>query len=569
MTHATHRTAAIGRVLSLAALGSALILGAAPPPAAGTDATITDPAATPDSGEVYVDDRVMVLELALADEALAALRAQPREYVPARVTIAIDEQQYGPFEVGARLKGSASFRDLDGKAAWRLKFGHVVKGQRLFGLKGFTLNNMVQDPSMIAEATTHRLFRESGAPAPRTGYAYLTVNGDEFGLYANVETIDTVFASRWFPTTGHILEGEYGADVTPTAAGRLEVDEGSEDDLSDLAALVEAAASDDAAWASATAQVADLGSMTRMWALEHLALHWDGYSVARGPRHPNNYYLHSDTSGVFSMIPSGADQTWSSPVPAGFGEVGAGTLFRRCIGVESCRASYVAALASVADREADLALAEHAREVASAIRPWVERDPRREASLSAVEASQTAKLAAMTRRFADLRAWLASPAFTWADPAPPPGGGAGGGSAAEEPTISTPPVESPSIVDPEPVGPEPVATATAETTPGAPATTGSRLTGLSGPALAAMAPRQFGSLSRTELARLTRTQAAFVTVAQWRRLRPAQIAVLPPAAVRAIPVTRLRALGPTWGSALRPTQVQALRPAQLRALGLR
>jgi hypothetical protein len=566
----------VSRILGSAALLAALLLGSGAPVAAEPSATAepvltssVEPADTPDSSAVYVDDRVVLLELVMSDEAQAALRAEPSEYVAAKMTASIDGREYGPFDVGARLKGNASFRGLDGKSAWRLKFGHVVKGQRVFGLKSLTLNNMVQDPSMIAEATTYRLFRELGAPAPRTGYAYLTVNGAEYGLYANVETIDSVFAARWFTSTAHILEGELGADVTPEASGRLEVDEGEEDDLADLAALVAAASSDDSAWASAIAAVADLDSMARMWALEHLALHWDGYSVARGSPFPSNYYLHSDAAGVFAMIPSGADMSWTRSDLGGFGEVGSGSMFRRCVGIDACRDRYIAALSAIGDREADLSLAAHASHVVSAIRPWVERDPRRESGLAEVEAAQATKLAAMSQRFVELRSWLANPVFTWSDPAPPapaPGGGSGGGSTPAEPGPSVIPAAAPQTMeDPattagltEPAPPS-VSTVVAQSSP---------LATLSGPALAALPPRQFGSLPRVELARLTRAQAAFVTVAQWRRLRPAQIAVLPPAAVRAIPVNRLRALGPTWGSALRPKQVQALRYAQVRALGL-
>ena len=43
-----------------------------------------------------------------------------------------------------RLKGSGSFRTLDGKAAF-LNFDHHVEGQLLNGLEKLALNNMVHD----------------------------------------------------------------------------------------------------------------------------------------------------------------------------------------------------------------------------------------------------------------------------------------------------------------------------------------------------------------------------------------------------------------------------------------
>ena len=123
---------------------------------------------------------------------------------------------YGPLAIGARLKGSASFRPLSGKAAFKLKFAHSVKGQRFLGLKTLTLNNMVQDPSMVHEVLAYEAFRAVGIPAPRTGYAYLRVNGADYGVYLNVETPDNVFLPRWFASTGHLYEGE-AVDLAPGA----------------------------------------------------------------------------------------------------------------------------------------------------------------------------------------------------------------------------------------------------------------------------------------------------------------------------------------------------------------
>jgi hypothetical protein len=57
-------------------------------------------------------------------------------------------------------------------------------------------------------------------------------------------------------------------------------------------------------------RTADLGEMTRMWAGEQYIGHWDGYSVRTGVNWPNNYYLHSDEAGRFSMLPTGIDQTF-------------------------------------------------------------------------------------------------------------------------------------------------------------------------------------------------------------------------------------------------------------------
>ena len=118
---------------------------------------------------------------------------------------------YGPLNVGVRPEGqSGTSRTLDGKAAFKVKFNHSVPGQRLLGPKKLTLNNMLQDGSKVAETLAYEAFRAAGVAAPRTGYAYVQVDGEDYGLYLNVETLDQVSLRRWFDSTKHLYEGDYG-----------------------------------------------------------------------------------------------------------------------------------------------------------------------------------------------------------------------------------------------------------------------------------------------------------------------------------------------------------------------
>ena len=139
--------------------------------------------------------------------------------------------------VGVRLKGGwGSFRNLDQKAAFKIKT-NFVKGENFFGLKKITLNNMVQDPSMLHEATVYRLYRAMGVAAPRVGYANVYVNGVNYGLHANIETYDDVSLGRWMPSTKNLYEGAYFQDVIGSQYQQIEADEGDAFDRTDLQAL--------------------------------------------------------------------------------------------------------------------------------------------------------------------------------------------------------------------------------------------------------------------------------------------------------------------------------------------
>lgn len=279
------------------------------------------------AGWIYDPSQVVVIDLALSPSAEAELEAEPDEYVEGGFAISTTDGIPGGEEhlvesrglVGIRLKGSAkgSFRPLSGKAAFKVKFNFEnakgEKGKKYLGLKKLTLNNMVEDFSLIHETLAYAAYRGVGLTASRTGYAFVRVNGQPYGLYLDIEDIDDVALERWFgkfEDPQHLYEGESGADVKPGAdalpadEGGFEVDEGDNANLDDLKALIAAVNSTEGeGWSAAVAPVADLAELTRIWAVEKYIGHWDGYAGQAGQFQPNNYFLYSNPAGVFQMLP--------------------------------------------------------------------------------------------------------------------------------------------------------------------------------------------------------------------------------------------------------------------------
>jgi hypothetical protein len=364
------------------------------------------------AGWMFDPNVVVDIDLSLPQSSIDALNADPETYQDGTFSLTTTGGTYGPLQVGIRLKGKAgSFRPLTGKSAFKVKFNHSVAGQRFLGLKKLTLNNMVQDPSMIHEALTYEAFRSAGVPAPRTGYANVHLNGDDYGLYLNLETLDEVALARWFSSTKHVYEGEYGEDVTTGGAGAFQVDEGSEADLSDLEALIDAVNNPSGDWSDNVSAVANLQEMTRMWAVEKYVGNWDGYAGGvDDPFHPNNYYLQDENSGVFRLLPWGTDQTWDRRIA--FDGRGAGLMFDRCLDDASCYAMYRDAVRDVRTLIIGLNLDGRAQTLAAQLAPWQATDPRREYSLG-----QIADGVRDTRAFLAVRP---DDAAAWLDPPPPP-----------------------------------------------------------------------------------------------------------------------------------------------------
>src|SRR5215213_4514157 len=318
---------------------------------------------------MYEPETVVAIELGLPKASEDALRAEPDEYVEGTFSIAETDgtpNGIGPYStpvpVGIRLKGNfGSFRDLDGKAAFKVKF-NAFGGSKYLGLKKLTLNNMVQDPSMIHEALVYPAFRAAGIPSPHAGYAYLHVNGVDYGLHLNLEALDDVALKKMFGSFAdpqHLYEGGPEFDLVPGDLGKFEVDEGDEADLGDLEALIAAAGAGTPSFTPRLAPVADLAEMTRFWAAERYLGHWDGYSG----QFVNNYYLLSSATGVFQMLPWGTDQTlrnWWYPF-TGKG----GTLFKQCTAEAACASSYRTDLEAVEDSTTALDLEPRAEALAA------------------------------------------------------------------------------------------------------------------------------------------------------------------------------------------------------------
>ncbi|HET8956107.1 MAG TPA: CotH kinase family protein [Solirubrobacterales bacterium] len=406
-----------GSVAALFAALAALVIAA--PVAA---APIADEAAV-----VYDPHAVATIDLTLSPEAVAALEAEPSEYV--KGTFAMATTSGGPegeettltptpHPVEVRLKGSGSFRPITGKAAFKLKF---KKADAFLGLRKMTLNNMVQDESMAHEALTYLAFGAVEAPAPRSGYAYLRLNGEDVGLYADLETLDKIALEKRFGAfldpPQHLYEGESGDDVLEGEAGSFEVDEGDEEHRADLEALIEAVDGDGGVpFSQRVAAAADLGEMTRMWAIERYIAHWDGYAGHAQPNErPNNYYLFSDASGRFQMLPWGTDQTWdlNQEIPhriVSFDSPG-GLMFDECLADKDCFRLYWKALGEVTDAVEAMDAGGFLADTAAMLAPWQEKereDGRAEATEAQVTAQVNESAAFIADRPAEAREWLAT-----------------------------------------------------------------------------------------------------------------------------------------------------------------
>jgi hypothetical protein len=346
----------------------------APTPGAPNRLPEVDPA-DPGAALFGVTRPIATLSLSLSDAAAASLGAAPYSWVLGSFSWREDGAAQGtaPQPVAVRLKGRiGSFRGLDGKAGFKLDFERFSPGGGFGGVEAMTLNNMVQDFERVREVVAYALFERAGVPVPRTAHVWVRLNGQDLGLYLHVEALDRRWMARNFPSTQGFFEGQYGEDLFPGLAFRLDQDHGEEAarlTLDDLAqAIAEAPAE---GFMAHLAPLVDWGSVLPMLATEVFIGHWDGYGPTR-----NNWFVHLDDAGVARLVPWGLDQTFGADLELHDGQ---GLLLSGCVRDPACRYAYDDALAATAAHARDPAFRAHFEALPALVQPWMEREPREDA----------------------------------------------------------------------------------------------------------------------------------------------------------------------------------------------
>ena len=354
--------------------------------------------------ELFAPGTIAAFDLKLKQAAIDSLAKDPKLYVLGDLTVTLGGEVTELVDIGVRLKGNyGSFRDLDQKAAFLLDFDRYVDDQLLDGLEKLAVNNMVQDPSMEREVLDYELFRAGGVPAPRAAHAVVTVNGEPYGLYTTVESVDNKeFLKSWFgDTSGSLYEGAYGSDLLVDLIPSFDQDNGDNIDFMDLQALVAAldAIVDPDQFVTEASKVIDLDNFLTMAATEIYLGHWDGYAWTR-----NNFFIYrrpSDMRWVF--MPWGVDQTLQDYLDP-FG--GQGRVNQMCDASLECRKLLAAKFEAVVARVDELGLAVTAQTIADNVRPAALADPRKEYDIGSVDDRVAANIDFLTNRGNAVKAQL-------------------------------------------------------------------------------------------------------------------------------------------------------------------
>ncbi len=219
--------------------------------------------------------------------------------------------------VGVHFRGNTSYMMASEKKSLNISIDYSDSKQRLYGYKTLNLLNCNNDPSMIREVLYSRICRQY-IPAPKANFVKLVVNGENWGIYANVQQFNTEFTQEWFGTkkgdrwkVPANMRGDgaliWNGDNPENYKGIYELkskdDQSAWDSLIHLCKVLYETPTEQLE--SALSPIFDIDGALWFIAIDNVFMDSDGY-ISRG----SDYNLYRDPQGKFHLIPFDNNETF-------------------------------------------------------------------------------------------------------------------------------------------------------------------------------------------------------------------------------------------------------------------
>ena len=150
---------------------------------------------------LFDTDYVHQIDIRIEEEDWADLLQNPARKTRYNVDITIDGETLKDVAFSTKGVSSLVFPSIKTgckRYSFKIQFGKYVKKQKYHGLDKMDLNCCFRDTTLMKDYFSYRLFHLAGVPAPLVGYAWVTVNGKDHGLYLMVEKTENSFLKRNF-----------------------------------------------------------------------------------------------------------------------------------------------------------------------------------------------------------------------------------------------------------------------------------------------------------------------------------------------------------------------------------
>lgn len=145
---------------------------------------------------LFDTSRVHTIDIVMDDWDGFIDNCENEEYVSCAVVV--DGESYK--NVAIRAKGNTSLSSVSSmdsdRYSFKIEFDHYNDGTTYHGLDKLSLNNVIQDNTYMKDYLTYYLMGSFGVDSPLASHAYITVNGEDWGLYLAVEGVEDSFLER-------------------------------------------------------------------------------------------------------------------------------------------------------------------------------------------------------------------------------------------------------------------------------------------------------------------------------------------------------------------------------------
>ncbi|MCP4917779.1 MAG: hypothetical protein GY913_12770 [Proteobacteria bacterium] len=277
--------------------------------------------------EIYDSSRVLEIDIEMDADDWGLIRNQKRNlyqelteetclqqpfdspYSWVSATVEIDGEVLE--NVAVRKKGLLGSVTPD-RPSLKFRFDKYEEDRLFHGLTRLTFNNGRQDLSRLKSCMGYEIYAALGVESSRCSFAHITVNGEDLGVYSNVEPIKSEMLARTFGDgSGDLYEGTL-SDFRTDWTGTFDDKEGS-GDFSEIMAVTEVLESDPDDLIEALEPHLDVDQFIRTWAADGIVGHWDSYAG-----NTNNFYVYVDPSdGRLRFMPWGIDAILTGDEPFG------------------------------------------------------------------------------------------------------------------------------------------------------------------------------------------------------------------------------------------------------------
>ena len=259
---------------------------------------------------LFDDSRVHTIDIQIVDWDAFIENADKEEYVAC--TVEIDGEAF--HNIGLRAKGNNSLRLTEeyglSRYSLKLEFDQFLDGGNYYGLDKFSLDASFQDNSYLKNYMVYDMMAFMGVPTPLCSFTWVTVNGEDWGLFLAIEEPEEAFARRNFGNDyGELYKPDYRSLNEENADVALQYIDDCPDSYpgifenakfkvsqADQKRVIEALKTLSTGENLETAVNVD--EVLRYFTVQVFVMNWDSYLGHTG----HNYFLYEE-NGVLSILP--------------------------------------------------------------------------------------------------------------------------------------------------------------------------------------------------------------------------------------------------------------------------